>query len=280
MGERSTEVLFATAPRKALVIMKLFLFANEPDLVRQAISAGIDAVVVDWENRGKKDRQQSGDFEINFDTPATAHMASSLGATLCVRVNRLGNYTESEIATALDCGAKIIMAPMCQGICDVEAFASAISDRAELFVQIETTELVDKIDELANIPWDYAHIGLNDLKLSRGAATIWDAVEDGTTESICRKLKGRRFGFGGLTVVDGGVPVPARLIIAEMVRLGCSIGVLRRSFKADIKGRSIVSEVAAIRHFIGNAQARTEGEIINDSTDLILAIRRASDHIQ
>lgn len=260
--------------------MKLFLFANEPDLVRQAITAGIDTVIVDWEIKGKRERQSIGEFEINLDTPATAQMATSLGACLCVRVNGLGDHTEREIATALDCGAKVIMAPMCRRISDVEAFASVISSRAELLVQIETTELVDRIDELVSVPWDYAHVGLNDLMLSRGAATIWSAVEDGTVESICRKLRGRRFGFGGITVVDGGIPIPARLIMAEMVRLGCSIGVLRRSFKADIKGRSIVTEVAVLRNFIGSALARTEGETIDDSTELMLAIRHSPKPIQ
>jgi len=46
----------------------LTLFSTRPAFIRQAVAAGIDAVLVDWEYRGKERRQASADTQINHDT--------------------------------------------------------------------------------------------------------------------------------------------------------------------------------------------------------------------
>src|SRR3954452_1397857 len=46
----------------------LTLFSTRPTFIRQAVAAGIDAVLVDWEYRDKERRQASADTQINHDT--------------------------------------------------------------------------------------------------------------------------------------------------------------------------------------------------------------------
>ena len=252
--------------------MKFFLFVNEVHSARRAAAAGIDVGIVDCESKGKSERQLSGQFEINGDTPETALAVESTGLALCVRVNALGPHTQGEIDTAVSCGASTLMLPMSRSSSDVEVFVDMVAGRAAVLVQIETAELLADVDRLASVAWDHAHVGLNDLMLSRGCGTIWDSLADGTVEQICAALAGRSYGFGGLTVVDGGSPIPAHLVISEMVTLGCSMGILRRSFKADIAGRSIDWEVERLRRFILAAARRSPTKAAEDRAELYAMI--------
>ncbi|MCF1190822.1 aldolase/citrate lyase family protein [Mangrovimonas sp. AS39] len=245
--------------------MKLFLFTTDLTLAQKAEDAGVESVLVDWERKGKAVRQSGHNLEINQDSPDDVKLlADNLNIPVTVRVNPIGYYTKDEVNLAIDCGAKVIMLPMSKSVKDVERFLKIIDNRTETLVQIETPELVNKVGELNKLPWDYAHVGLNDLMVAKGNRSIWEAVADGTVEEVCSKLEGKKFGFGGVTVLGGGTPIPFNLILNEMVRLGCSMGILRRSFKAEILDRDFNSEIEILRMWIKSCSKRGEKSIQHD----------------
>jgi hypothetical protein len=228
--------------------MRLLLFTTDTEFAARAERAGIDGVIVDWESRGKGDRQQGRDLETNADTVEDARRLSvALTIPVTVRVNGPGSQVEEEVDRALESGARGLMFPMARGPEDVERFLAAVRGCAETIVQIETQALVDRVEAVRGLPWDSVYIGLNDLMVSRGGTWIWETVLDGTVERVCRALEGRKVGFGGVTVVGGGFPVRFSLLLQEMVRLGCDLSFMRRTFKREIQDRDMAAEVRAIR---------------------------------
>jgi 2-keto-3-deoxy-L-rhamnonate aldolase RhmA len=228
--------------------LELFLFTTDLTCALQAQEAGIDSVIVDWEWRGKQHRQAGYSTEINADTPEdVAALAARLRIPVTVRVDRLQENTASDVEIALDHGAGAIMLPMAEQASDVKRFARLVRGRARTIIQIETESLVRQCDALRSVDWDCAYIGLNDLMVSRGTRWIWEPLADGTVERIFDILGDRALGFGGVTVVGGGRPLPFVELLREMARLGCRLSFLRRTFKAEILDRDISAEVAAVR---------------------------------
>lgn len=228
--------------------LELILFASSPDLVGLALGAGIDSFIVDWEWRGKEDRQAGRDTEINRDTADDLRRLARLGAPrrFC-RVNRFGPWTAEEVATAEDCGATRLLLPMVESPGEVEALLELAGGRLEVGILVETAAGAARAVELAAQPLAAVYVGLNDLAISRGSAGLFDALVDGTVEAVRQAFDGVPFGVAGVTVVDGGRPIPCRLLLAEMARLGCAFSFLRRSFRRDIPGRDWGEEVARIQ---------------------------------
>lgn len=255
--------------------MKLFLFTTNLELGAAAQEAGIDYLIVDWERKGKEERQLGKHLEINQDTPEDVYrLSQKLSIPITVRINPLGDYTNDEVACAIDNGAKVIMLPMARKIDEVSRFLEIINNRTETLVQIETPELVNKTKELSELPWDYAHVGLNDLMVAKGTSSIWDSLIDGTVEDVCNNLDGRKFGFGGMTIIGGGHPIPFNLVLHEMTRLNCSMGILRRSFKKEMMDRNINLEIKALRNYIDCSVLRGKKAIEEDKRLLHEVIRK------
>lgn len=254
----------------------LFLFSTDPGLAVPAIMSGVNYIIVDWE-RGKKLARQAGTgFQIGKDTVEDAkRLAIGHDLPVFVRINALGQDTASEIALALDSGCRGIMLPMARSRDDVCRFLALVPKDVHTLIQIETEELAADPLSIADLPWDFAHVGLNDLMLARRKSSIWTAVLDGTVERICRCLEGRSYGFGGITVVDGGSPIAARLVMLEMSRLACSMGILRRSFTADVAGRNVELEVSSIRRLLADGTRRDPNSMEQDRSLLEKAIEDA-----
>lgn len=246
--------------------MKLFLFTSDVELAYRAQRAGIFSPVVDWERLGKHERQAEHDFEINTDTAAdAARLANRLDIPVTVRINRLGPHTEEEVEKALDAGARILMLPQAKTPSEVADFLQLVGDRAKTLIQLETQRLVNRCEGLRDLAWDFAHIGLNDLKISRNGEWLWEPLYDGTIEHVCRTLAGRAVGFGGGTIVGGGHPIPFTHLLREMARLNCGMCILRRTFKSEIKGRDMKAEVDAFYAQLAAANARSPAA---EDTDL------------
>lgn len=229
--------------------MKLFLFTTDVSLAQQAAAGGVYSIIVDWEHKGKTERQVGHNLEINTDTPAdVTRLKAATSIPITVRVNPVDAHSLEEINTALESGADIIMLPMARSAGEVATFLSLVNGRAKTLVQIETQQLVEDMESFVQLDWDFAYIGLNDLMISRGGTHIWEALADGTVEKITQQLAGRQYGFGGVTVVDGGIPLPFSLLVAEYARLGCELSFLRRTFKREVAGRDVVKELRAINH--------------------------------
>ena len=248
------------------------LFAHDPPRVREALAAGITGFIVDWETRGKEERQRGAGTEINRDTPEDLARLERLGAPsrLC-RVNRMGPWTAREIEAAIAAGATEILLPMVESPEEVEAFLERIGGRCGAGILVETHRAVERSRELAALPIGRVYVGLNDLAISRRSRSLFDAVVDGTVERLRERFAGTPFGFGGLTVADGGAPVPCRLLMAEMVRLKTDFTFLRRSFRRDVAGRDMAEALDGMARLWCSLAARRPDAVESDRA----ALRRA-----
>lgn len=250
--------------------IRLLLFTTDPPLAGRAVAAGIDGLVVDLERRGKERRQRNADTEINADTVEDLSRLASVPAALRVcRLNAWGPWSPGEVDGAIGHGATHLLLPMVRRTGEVEAALKAVNGRCPLGILVETRDACARAPELARLPLALVYVGLNDLAIDRGSASIFDAVADGTVERL-REAFGRiPFGFGGLTVVDGGRPVPCALLLAEMARLACSFSFLRRSFKRDIVGRDMAGEIALVRARWASLRSRSPEQVASDHAALI-----------
>lgn len=242
--------------------MDLYLFSTDVDYAREALAAGIDGLVVDWEHLGKQQRQSGADTEVNHDTVEDlVRLRRSIDAPILVRIHAAGEASGREVEEAIGGGATEILLPMVRRVDDVARVLDLIDGRCALGILIETTDAVSIAPELCVPPLARVYVGLNDLSIDRGIANIFAAVADGTVENV-RRACPRPFGFGGLTHPDGGAPIPCRLLINEMVRLGCAFSFVRRSFRRDAQRYGVAEVVRALRDEIDAARKRSRVELL------------------
>ena len=255
--------------------LELILFTVDPAFAIDCEHAGVDGFMVDWESKGKSDRQRGHDMEIGTDTPADlARLAAAVTKPINVRINAAGPETASEVDLALANGASGIMLPMARIPNDVIRFLDIVAGRARTIVQIETQSLVNDLATVAALPWDSAYIGLHDLMLSRQASSMWQAILDGTVEEIFMLLAGRQVGFAGATVVGGGMPIPFTRVLQELARLGAALTFLRRSFRREIQDRHVADEIAALRAAWTACSSRGPGAVESDRNSFLEDLRR------
>jgi hypothetical protein len=247
---------------------ELLLFSTDPAIIGQATGAGVSGIIVDWEHIGKPDRQAGCDTQINYDTPDDLRRvrACTCAPVLC-RINRFGDTTAEEVEAAIGAGADELFLPMVRTPDEVEAVLERVRGRCGVAILVETMAAVRLADQLAKLPLTRVYVGLNDLAIDRKSPNIFTALADGTVESVRRAFR-VPFGFGGLTVPDRGAPVPCRLLIGEMIRIGCSFSFLRRSFLRDVRGRDFNVEIQRIKKAIDLARKRPVEAVDRDRRDL------------
>lgn len=248
------------------------LFTNEVAFGRQARAAGIEHLVIDWENQGKHERQRGALLESNQDTPEQLQrlQAEVPGSVLC-RINGYGPGLREEVDWAVQAGANVVFLPMVRRVEHVEEFVNVLAGRAQPAILVETADGVLLAPRLARLPLSMVYMGLNDLALSRGTG-LFEAVRDGTVERVRRCFENCPFGFGGLTVADAGAPLPTRLLALEMSRLGCDFTFLRRSFKADVVGRDMRREIWRLRELLAAGRRRPPQQVLADLQALHAAV--------
>jgi HpcH/HpaI aldolase/citrate lyase family len=252
----------------------LFLFARDPELLREASAAGIAGIVVDWERRGKRERQAGADTEIRADTPADLALVRRMtGARVLCRVDGPGEGCAEEIEQAIELGADEVLLPMVRTRDEVERALEQVDGRCGLGILVETEDAVRASESLSSLPLSRVYVGLNDLMIDRGASSLFEPLVDGTVEGIRGHFE-MPFGVAGLTLPDLGFPVPCRLLIAEMTRLGCDFSFLRRSFLRDVERGSIAAAVDDIGKAIDGARRRKPKTIEDDRGELASAVGR------
>ena len=241
-------------------MLELWLFTTDLDLSLEAEKAGVKAIIIDWEGNSKVERQVNTGFECNSDTLEDLERISANTRLKSVcRVNAISPFLKLEIDQAIAAGADIIFLPMAKDDSDVREFMGYVHERAQTGVLIETKEAVENAKNIAILEPDFIYVGLNDLSISRGYSNIFKAVSDGTVEKLRNIFNDQLFGFGGVTIVDGGYPVQASLLLKEMSRLECDYGFLRRSFKKDIVGKDMEHEIGEIsQHYLKYKNRSTE----------------------
>ena len=239
------------------------------------VDGGAAGVVVDWERRGKRRRQAGADTQVNEDTPAdlaTVRAATS-GRVLC-RVNGWGPWTPGEIELAVSLGSDEVLLPMVRSVDEVDAALDVVAGRCGLGILVETTDAVRGVELLVRRPLSRVYLGLNDLMIDRGGRCLFTALVDGTADGVgaATVAAGHPFGVAGLTRPDAGHPVPCRLLVGELARVGASFTFLRRSFHSDTAGRALSVEVPRILEAIREARRRTADAVAADRAALELVV--------
>jgi hypothetical protein len=248
---------------------ELYLFSSDPAVVRPAVEAGVAGVVLDWERVGKRHRQTGADTQIGEDTlDDLRRVRSCTSARVVCRVDNAPDLLDEQLSAAIDLGADEILLPMVRSAEEVRLVLRRLAGRCGLGVLVETVAVLEELAELAELPLTRAYVGLNDLAIERGETNIFTPVADGTVEWI-RGHFNVPFGFAGLTVVDGGAPIPCRLLIAEMARLDCAFSFLRRSYHADIRGRAPARELARLQDAVERARTQSPADAARDSERLV-----------
>jgi len=216
--------------------VKLSLITNCPIMAGYADGI-LERIMIDLEYIGKKERQTGKDlFHSEHKITDVSNIKSVLKETpLMVRVNCIHSDTPSEIDEVINKGADVVMLPFFKTLEEVDLFINCVNNRAKVSLLIETKEAVDLLDQLVHInSIDEYHIGLNDLSISLGNETIFDAILDGTIEQCISILKSsnKPYGFGGVgSLSNRSLTIDPLLCLSEQIRLGCSIGWLGRSFR-------------------------------------------------
>lgn len=251
---------------------EFLLFSVDPAFIEPAVRAGLDGIIVDWENRNKEARQQWADTQINHHTLQDLQRVRDCtnGLVIC-RINQLGQTTDNEIEQVISAGADEILLPMVRTVAEVEYVLDRIDGRCELGILIETIAAVAIAEELGRLPLKRIYVGLNDLGIERGTPNIFTTVADGTLDHIQQHVK-TRFGFGGLTLPNLGHPIPCRLLIGAMARLNSNFSFLRRSFQRDTSIDTLDADVMHIRSALDKAAARDDIRMDHDTRELNEAI--------
>ncbi len=251
--------------------INLFAFGNSPASASAVVAAGAAGTVIDWERRGKVARQAGADTEINADTAddLAAVRAAHGGVVLC-RVNRWSDRTPAEIDLAIRLGADEILLPMVRRPEEIDNAIDAVAGRCGTGILVETTDAVRQVDALVARPLSRVYLGLNDLMIDRGSRSLFQPLVDGTADRVAAATAGAGipFGMAGLTRPDAGRPVPCRLLLAALARVGASFTFLRRSFWADTAGRDLAVEVAGIRAAADAATHRPPAAVRSDHAEL------------
>lgn len=253
--------------------LELMLFEHEPILVRRAMDFGINTFLIDWESRGKEERQANFDTEINPATLDNLYKVCAIpGTKAWCRVNGWGPWSPDEIEAAVSAGIYGLFLPMVRRIEEVEKFLNVIGGRCEAAILIETPEAAELAVDLNRLPLNRVYFGLNDFAICRGRKFIFDALHEGIVGRVRKQLGAIPFGFGGATAVDLGAPIPCRMLLAEMARLDCQFTFLRRSFKKDIATRDPAAVVSGIHDYWRILHKRPLELVEADSQQLLTAL--------
>src|SRR3954447_6198337 len=252
--------------------MDLFLFTVDQQWGRDVVAAGAAGIVVDWERRGKARRQAGEDTPISTDTPADlSRMRAAFAGRLLCRINGYGEWTAGEVEDALARGADEILLPMVRTTEEVDRTLDLVAGRCGLGILIETQDAVDRAAALARRPLSRIYVGLNDLRIDRRSDELFRPLVDGTVDAV-RAEVAQPFGVGGLTLPEGGHPVPSRLLAAELIRLGADFTFLRRSFTADMAGRDPFTELPRLLQSLTALRKASPAEAAEDRADLVAAM--------
>jgi len=234
-------------------------------------SAHPAAVAVDWErpeHRASWAEHRPTDLQV---TALRAVRAASPWPVIC-RVNEVGPGTIAEVELAIDLGADEVLVPMVRTPGDAERVLHVARGRVGVGMMVETREAAEDPAPYAELGLCRAFIGLLDLAIERGTRSVFTALSDGSVDRIVGALDGLPYGFGGLTDPARGHPVPARLLMGDIVRAGCAFSMMRNAFVADAAMSSPARVLAAIRTELERLEHRDAGQVDTDRAALLACV--------
>jgi hypothetical protein len=251
----------------------LILFENCAEHAKGFHESGITSFMIDLEILGKDIRQLGFDTEIRPGTLADlTSIASIQGVKAWCRINRFHENTAEEIRAVVDAGAHVILLPMVTTVSEVQTFLDLVDNQCEKAVMIETQQAAAIAGDLNNLRIDHVFFGLNDFAISRGGGSIFRALADGSVEQVRSKMPNISFGFGGLTDITKGSPIPCKMLMEEMERLNCEFTFLRRAFRRDIQHAPPAAIVSNLQDYWQQCRHRSELQRAVDHGNLISLI--------
>jgi 2-keto-3-deoxy-L-rhamnonate aldolase RhmA len=239
----------------------LTLFTNDPVLASVADRAGVDRVGVDLERIGKTARQgHLATWISDHDEDDLAAIRPVLGhARLFARCNPVHRGSEAEIDRLIASGVQVIMLPFFKTVSEAERFVRLVDGRAQPVLLVETAEAAAATADLCRIPGvTELHVGLNDMRLSLGWPSHFHVLVSDLLEEICGTVlnAGLRLGVGGVgRAGDNGLPIPADLVSAQLVRLGATASLVSRSFFREPCPKDLNLEFRKLRIRLGDLAA-------------------------
>jgi 2-keto-3-deoxy-L-rhamnonate aldolase RhmA len=226
---------------------ELIAFHANIEDTKTLAQCGIDGIIIDWERKGKKLRQQLFNTQINQHTEKDLKAISkeAIPHIIC-RLNPQTKVNPKEIFSAIDLGANELLIPMVRHAQEIEKVLNLVQNRAKVSIMLETQTAFQEIYALNNFPLERIYIGLNDLKIAMNSEYLFAPIANGMLDSI-RPSINKKFGFAGLTHPTLGKPIPCKVLLEEMKRLNADFGILRRSFYKDAKHHSLAEIISALR---------------------------------
>ncbi len=255
----------------------------DPVYAAAAQAAGVDRVGVDFEVRGKAERQVSRPSWIAGHV--LADLVGIAGVVererLFVRIHPFELGGRDELDQVLAAGAGVVMLPMFARAEQALEFVRAVDSKAVPVLLLETESAANDLDALLRSELDFEiHLGLNDLGISRGHASPFAMLLDPLLADISQRVaaSGRRLCIGRLArVTDRSLPISADLLCALTVSLGGRGSFLSQYFAkgvdpADVGALTVhVNDLRQRARFW--AQAKPE-ELSAALADLTAGIRR------
>jgi HpcH/HpaI aldolase/citrate lyase family len=249
--------------------MQLFLFYKNLNETIKLAQQNIDAIIIDWENKGKDTRQFA------FDTQINDHSLEDLIALRFVfkkkiicRINGGIYITEKEIKSAIDAGADEILLPMVTHPNEVLKVLNFINGQCPLGILVETNKAVACIGDLIHLPLRRIYFGLNDFAIDNNNRNIFLPIATKTVELIRLECSHISFGFGGLTHPSLGSPLPCKMLLDEMARLRCDFTFLRRSFYQSLNHFPVETVLKDLKTAWEDSFNRDKEEVNNDFQQL------------
>lgn len=248
--------------------MDIVLFTHETGYAAAATAAGVAQVVVDWEWRGKAERQAGCDTHISRATVEDLRAVhAAVGARVICRINNTTGERATECELAIDNGAVEVWVPMVRSIAEVEQCLVDIDGRARLGIMVETREAMRLGRELSQLPLSRVYIGLHDYCIDTGSTRLFGPIVDGTIDRFRQDYAGP-MAVAGVTRPGAGAPIPQRLLLSAMVRLGCTFGVARRAFLADVASPDLAAVLDDIAEEVARLASRSDREVAHDHAAL------------
>jgi len=250
---------------KNVTELELILFESSAQGARRSQSFGITKFMLDWEQFGKTERQSDFDTEIKpVGVVELASVAAVPGALAWCRINSYSPNTQKEIELAIDAGTHGVFLPMVTHPQQVEHFLRLLDGRCASGILIETEAALTCAKDIAMLPLERIYFGLNDFAISRRERCIFLALLDGSLERAREAFVGKSFGFGGVTAIDSGHPIPCARLIEEMARLDCQFSFLRRSFRRDVERIGGAALIENVQSHWERCRARSEAAVRSD----------------
>lgn len=245
--------------------MNIVLFTHDPVYAGAASRAGVHALVVDWEQRDKHRRQAGFDTEINQAGPdeLRAVRRAAPEARIICRINNHPDTLADEATLAQELGADELLLPMVKTTGEIERALETLRPGVSLGILAETPDAISLGTQLAAYPLARVYVGLNDLHILRGQGHLFSPLTDGTLDRLRSDWTGH-LSVAGVTLPDRGSPLPCRVLMGELARIGCDYLVGRRSFRRDIPPERIAEGLAAIHEEWSRLTARDARQIAED----------------